>query len=123
MSQILVISQLVIALGILNVWLLRAHRPTNYRGGTARTMEEEFHVYGLSTTCMKVVRACKLLFAGILILGFWWPTLTLIGALGMAILMAAAVFMHMKVRDPIRKSLPAASLLLLSLFVAMTSGV
>lgn len=121
MSQILIISQLVIALGILNVWLVRAHKPTNYRGGAARNMEEEFHVYGLSTPCMKVVRACKLSFAGLLIVGFWWPTLTLIGALGMALLMAAAVFMHMKVRDPIRKSLPAASLFLLSIFVAMTA--
>jgi len=122
MSQILIISQVVIALGILNVWLLRAHKPTDYRGGNARTMEEEFHVYGLSTNCMIIVRAFKVFFAGLLILGYWWPALTLFGALGMASLMAAAVLMHMKVRDPIRKSLPAASLFLLSLFVAMTSG-
>jgi hypothetical protein len=85
-------------------------------------MKEEFHVYGLSTNCMIIVRAFKVFFAGLLILGYWWPALTLFGALGMASLMAAAVLMHMKVRDPIRKSLPAASLFLLSLFVAMTSG-
>jgi hypothetical protein len=84
-------------------------------------MEEEFHVYGLSTNCMKIVRAFKLFFAGLLLVGYWWPTLTVIGGLGLACLMAAAVFMHMKVRDPIRKSLPAASLLLLSILVAVTS--
>jgi hypothetical protein len=121
MSQILVICQLVIAFGIFNVWLLRAQRPTPYRGGNARNMEEEFRVYGLSTNCMKIVRAFKLFFAALLVLGYWWPTLTLVGGLGMACLMGAAVFMHMKVRDPIRKSLPAASLLLLSILVAVTS--
>jgi hypothetical protein len=121
MNELVIISQLVIALGIMNVWLLRAQKPTNYRGGSARSMEEEFHVYGLSTNCMKVVRVLKLSFAGLLLLGFWWPTLTMIGAIGMAFLMAAAVLLHVKVRDPIRKSLPAASLLILSLFVAMTT--
>jgi hypothetical protein len=38
---------------------------------------------------------------------------------GMAGLMFAAVLMHCKVRDPLYKSLPAASLLLLSLLVAL----
>jgi len=121
MNDLVVISQLVIALGIMNVWLVRAQKPTNYRGGTARSMEEEFHIYGLSTNCMKVVRAFKLFFAGLLLVGYWWPTLTVIGAMGMAFLMAAAVLLHVKVRDPFRKSLPAASLLILSLFVAMTT--
>ena len=119
MNDLLLISQLVIALGIVNVWLFRASKPTNYRGGAAQNMAEEFRVYGLSTTCMKIVRAFKLLFAGLLVIGFWWPMLTLVGALGMASLMAAAVFMHMKVRDPVRKSLPAASLLVLSILVAV----
>jgi hypothetical protein len=82
-------------------------------------MEEEFQVYGLSKEVMRIVRACKLFFAALLILGYWWPTVTIVGAVGMAFLMSAAIFMHLKVRDPIRKSLPAASLLLLSLFVAM----
>ena len=119
MNGILLISQLVIALGIVNVWIFRAHKPTSYRGGGAQNMEEEFHVYGLSTTCMKTVRAFKLFFAGLLVAGFWWPMLTIVGAIGMASLMCAAVFMHMKVRDPVLKSLPAASLLVLSLLVAV----
>jgi hypothetical protein len=119
MSGIIVLSQLTIALGILNVWLLRVNRPTNYRGGNARNMEEEFHVYGLSSKCMRVVRVCKLTSAALLIAGLWFPFFTTIGAVAMASLMFAAVLMHAKVRDPLMKSLPAASLLLLSLMVAL----
>jgi hypothetical protein len=119
MNKLIILSQLVIALGIYNVWLVRANRPTNYRGGGARTMEEEFHVYGLSTTCMKVVRVFKLLSATLLIAGLWMPVLTSVGAVSMAALMLAAVLMHAKVRDPIRKAVPAASLLLLSIIVAV----
>lgn len=84
-------------------------------------MEEEFHVYGLSTQCMKVVRVCKLTSAGLLIAGLWNPVFTVIGATAMASLMLAAVMMHAKVRDPVRKSIPAASLLLLSVVVAIFS--
>jgi hypothetical protein len=122
MNKIIILSQLVIALGIYNVWLVRASKPTNYRGGSARTMEEEFHVYGLSTTCMKVVRVFKLLSATLLIGGLWIPALTSIGAVSMAVLMLAAVLMHAKVRDPIRKAIPAASLLVLSLIVLVFAG-
>jgi len=123
MSEIIVVCQLIIALGIFNVWLVRANRATNYRGGSARTMEEEFHVYGLSTTCMKIVRVCKLLSAALLIAGIWNPLLARSGAISMAALMFAAVLMHAKVGDPIRKSVPAASLLLLSLVVMLAVNV
>jgi hypothetical protein len=119
MKEILIASQVIIALGILNVWLVRANKATNFRGGSARTMEEEFHTYGLSTKCMKIVKVLKLSFSALLVLGVWFPVLALVGAVGMAGLMLAAVFMHCKVRDPIYKSLPAASLLLLSLLVAL----
>ncbi|MEY4667739.1 MAG: hypothetical protein RL518_438 [Pseudomonadota bacterium] len=122
MQDITILSQVVIALGIFNVWLIRANKPTNYRGGHARTLEEEFHVYGLSTKCMKIVRICKLSFAALLLCGLWVPECARIGAAGMACLMLAAVLMHAKVRDPLKKSLPAASLLILSLMVVF-SGV
>ena len=49
MPQTLVsILQVVIALGLLNVWLIRANRSTGYRGGAAKNIKEEFAVYGLS---------------------------------------------------------------------------
>jgi hypothetical protein len=115
---ILLVSQLIIAFGIYNVWLLRPQKQTAWRGGDAKNMEEEFHVYGLSTTCMKIVRVCKLSCATALLIGFFYKPFAVAGATGMALLMLAAVVMHAKVRDPIKKSLPAASLLVLSLIVA-----
>jgi len=114
------VCQLIIALGIYNVWLLRPSKATAWRGGAAKTMEEEFHVYGLSTSCMKVVRVMKLSLANALLVGVWYSPLAKVGAYGMAALMFAAVWMHLKVRDPIKKSIPAATLLLLALLVAFS---
>lgn len=123
MSHTLVlISQLVIAFGIYNVWLLRANRATEYRGGGAQNMEEEFRVYGLSTRCMKVVKIFKLSFATLLLLGALYRPLACVGAVGMGGLMLAAVVMHAKVHDPIKKTLPALSLLALSLVVAFSTS-
>jgi hypothetical protein len=121
MSVILIISQLIVAVGIYNVWLLRTKKETAWRGGNAKSMEEEFHTYGLSTQCMKIVGVIKVTMATLLIIGIWYPPFATIGASIMAALMLAAVLMHMKVKDPVRKSLPAASLLLLSLIVAYTN--
>ena len=39
--------QLIVAVGILNVWLLRSGRATPFRGGDARSLREEFAAYGL----------------------------------------------------------------------------
>ncbi|MFN4894254.1 MAG: DoxX family protein [Pseudomonadota bacterium] len=116
-STIVIISQLVIAFGIYNVWLVRANRATGYRGGDAKNLEEEFRVYGLSTEFMRIVKVLKLTFATLLLAGIWYAPVAYVGALGMCVLMLSAVMMHLKVRDPIKKALPAASLLALSLVV------
>ena len=121
MSSLILFSQIVIALGILNVWLLRTQQETAWRGGDAKNMEEEFHVYGLSTFVMKLVGVCKVSMALFLLVGIWYPPLTVVAAGIMAALMLCAVLMHLKVHDPIKKSLPAATLLLLSLFVAFSN--
>jgi len=113
--------QLIIALGIYNVWLVRANRATPYRGGAAKSMAEEFAVYGLPTWFMKVVMVLKLTCATLLVLGLWFPQLVELGAFGMVVLMTGAVLMHMKVKDDLKKTLPAATMLVLSLIVALGS--
>ena len=118
MSTLIIVSQFFLALGIYNVWLVRMNKATAWRGGTAVNMEQEFHTYGLSTRFMHIIRVCKLTMATSLIVGIWYPPLTVFGALVLAALMLAAVVMHIKVKDPVQKSLPAASLLVLSLLVA-----
>jgi hypothetical protein len=47
MEYIPIVLQLVVALGIFNVWLLRSNKASSYRGGDAKTMREEFAAYGL----------------------------------------------------------------------------
>ena len=118
MSTLIIVSQFFLALGIYNVWLVRMNKATAWRGGNAVNMEQEFHTYGLSTRFMHIIRVSKLTMATSLIVGIWYPPLTVFGALVLAALMLAAVVMHIKVKDPVQKSLPAAALLVLSLLVA-----
>jgi hypothetical protein len=120
MNSILLLSQLIIAFGIYNVWILRPNKATAWRGGEAKTMEEEFLVYGLSKDVMNKVRVAKLLSATAVLIGIWYPLSARVGGLCMALLMLAAVLMHAKVHDPIKKSLPAATMLIMSLYVALT---
>jgi uncharacterized membrane protein YphA (DoxX/SURF4 family) len=116
-----VLLQIVIALGIYNVWLLRFNKATAYRGGAALTMAEEFAAYGLPMWFMRVVMVLKLTCATLLLLGIWIPGAAGLGALGMVLLMTGAVVMHAKVKDPVKKTLPAAVMLAMSIVVALSS--
>ena len=118
MATAILIIQIVIALGILNVWLLRYGKSTSWRGGEAKNMEEEFAVYGLPPWSVKAIGALKILFAVLLIVGVWFPVVTTPAAVGLGILMLGAVAMHVKVKDPLQKSLPAFTLLVLCAVVA-----
>jgi hypothetical protein len=116
-QQLLSAIQLVVALGLLNVWLLRSKKATAYRGGTAKTLREEFAVYGLPGWFCDVVGFLKITSALALLAGFWIPSLILPAAALIVVLMLGAVSMHAKVRDPIVKTLPAAAMLLMSLLI------
>jgi uncharacterized membrane protein YphA (DoxX/SURF4 family) len=109
--------QCVVALGLLNVWLLRANQSTPYRGGNARTIREEFAAYGLPPFAMYLVGTLKVGAALCLIAGIWWPSLVFPAALLTAGLMTGALAMHVKIHDPVRKSVPAAILLLVSVVI------
>jgi hypothetical protein len=118
MNYLIVGIKLIIGLGIYNVWLLRARRATDWRGGDAKNMKEEFAVYGLPGWFMNVVGFFKLLFASLLMVSIWVPALTLPAAVGMGLLMLGAVSMHVKVKDPPKKALPSFTLFFLCLLVA-----
>lgn len=119
MKWIVIASQVVIALGLLNVWLLRAGKPSAWRGRDARNMREEFAAYGLPPWFMKLIGFLKVTLALLLLVGIWIPAVTQPAALAVAVLMLGAVVMHFKVGDPIKKSLPALTLLALSLIVLL----
>ena len=119
MNTLISIIQVIIALGIYNVWILRFNKTTNWRGGDATNMKEEFEAYGLPVWFMFVVGFLKLLFATLLIIGLWLPVLTRFAAIGMAVLMLGAITMHFKVKDPLKKAIPALSLFILSVLLAI----
>ena len=54
-----------------------------------------------------------------LIAGIWFPAVVPIAAIGLAILMLGAIAMHFKVKDPMMKSLPAFTMLVLSSAVVL----
>lgn len=117
MNIIAVLFQIVIALGIFNVWLLRSSRATPYRGKDAPSLKSEFAAYGLPESVYYTVGILKLSAAGALLLGIFIPVLVFPGAVVMSLLMLGALIMHIKVKDPINKSLPASIMLLMSLFL------
>lgn len=113
-------SQLIIALGLLNVWILRFNKETPYRGGIAKTMREEFEAYNLPAWSCYVVGFLKIVCSLFLIVGIWIPHLVLIPSIIILFLMLAAFTMHLMIRDSIKKALPALSLLILSFIVVFS---
>jgi len=121
MQTAVIAIQIIIALGIFNVWVLRFGKATEWRGGGAANMKEEFAAYGLPEWMVGVIGFLKLLFAACLIAGIWVPVLTQPAAIGLAVLMLGAVAMHVKVKDPFKRSVPALSVLVLCLLVVFLS--
>ena len=123
MTTLLMILQLIIAIGLINVWLFRFNKATDYRGGNATNMKEEFIAYGLPVWLMYFVGTLKVSIALMLIISFWVEQLLLYNLIALAVLMIAAVLMHVKVKDPIKKSYPALSILfMINLIMYFTLG-
>lgn len=115
------VLQIVLAMGLLNVWLLRFNQNTPYRGGNARSLMEEFSSYGLPSWFRYFIGFLKLSCALLLIVGIWIPGLVLPTALLLSVLMIGAILMHVKIGDPLKKSLPAFLMLVLSFSTCVTS--
>jgi uncharacterized membrane protein YphA (DoxX/SURF4 family) len=103
------------------VWLIRSNWSTAYRGGDAKTLKEEFAVYGLPGWFCTLVGFLKVTSALALLLGIWFPQLILPAAAMITALMIGAVSMHAKVKDPIGKTLPAAAMLLMSAILCVSA--
>jgi hypothetical protein len=106
--------QITVALGLLNVWILRSTSATAYRGGEAQSLKEEFSAYGLPDAAFFIVGALKVGSAVALLVGFWIPELVVPAASIIAVLMIGALSMHIKVGDPLKKSMPAFLILVMS---------
>ena len=119
METFVIALQLVVAVGILNVWTLRAGRLTPFRGGNAKSLREEFAAYGLPFWFMCVVGVLKVGLALALIAAIWIHGVAHPAAIGLGVLMLGAFGMHLKVKDPIQKALPSIAVLAMCAAIAL----
>ena len=97
-----------IGLVLLSVWTWRINRPTRFRGRTAKSMEDEFAVYGLSRKTMLGVGFLKVVISFCFLCGHWLPFLIRPAAIVLFVLMFMAVIYHLKVeKENLRKVAPA----------------
>ena len=118
MEYVSIAFQLIVGVSILNVWLIQANKPTPWRGGSAKTIKEEFEAYGLPGWSLYVIGFLKVALALALISAIWFPVLLKPATLGLAFLLTGSVLMHFKIKDSIKKSFPAFLFLVMCLFLA-----
>ena len=116
-QQLVTLFQVVIGLSVIRVWTINFNKSTPWRGGGARNMKEEFTAYGLPMWMVYFVGILKVIFSIGLIAGLWIPELISFSASGIAIFMFFAFLMHVKIKDPIKKSIPALTFMVLSLLI------
>ena len=114
LNTIASVLQILVGLGLLNVWLLRRQSATAYRGGTAKNLKEEFAAYGLPAPMFYIVGGLKIICGVLLLVGLAYPPVVLPAAAIVAVLMVGAVAMHLKVGDPVTKYVPATLMLAMS---------
>jgi len=113
--------KIIVSLSILNVWLIQPKKPTKWRGGKAKNIFEEFEVYGLPKVLCYVIGFLKVSLAIILLASIQFTTLSLIGSLGLSVLLLGSIGMHFKIKDPLYKSFPAFLFTLMNLVIAYLS--
>ncbi|MCE2982225.1 MAG: DoxX family protein [Parachlamydia sp.] len=121
MNYITLLLQLVVAFGLLNVWMIRSHRETPYRGSYSSSLKNEFAAYGLPVWSFYLIGFIKISSALLLLLGLWMPFLVLPSAVVVSLLMLGAICMHVKVGDRLKKSMPALIMLICSIGLAIGS--
>jgi hypothetical protein len=106
MHTAVICAQLLIAVSIAFVWIVRLPN-----------IVKEFHEYQLSDLVRNAVGAAKIALSTLLIVGIWYPRVLFVTALFMALLMLCAQVAHLRAKHAWQKFMPSLGLLLLSLFV------
>ena len=118
-SIVVIVLKVIVALSILNVWLLQYNKPTKWRGGNAQNIFEEFEVYGLSKTFCYIIGFLKVSLALLLLVSIYYKSLTGYASSGLGILLFGSIIMHIKVKDPLFKSFPAFLFLLMTIAIGI----
>lgn len=92
---------------------------TPFRGGGAKTLREEFAVYGLPGWFMISVGVLKVMLALALLTALWISAVAQPAAIGLGVLMVGAFAMHLKVKDPVKKALPSVAVLAMCTAIAV----
>ena len=117
--DIIIAIKIITALGIFNVWMLRYNKITEYRGGNAKSLKEEFETYGLKSWFMYIIGTIKIVVSILFIISCFSGYINIpdsavfYGAAIMSLIMIGAILMHLKVNDPFKKSIPAVTMLTL----------
>ena len=111
------ILQLFIGISIVFIWVGRTTVASSYRVGNAQTLSEEFTEAGLTQNVYMVMRVLKPIFAFLLVIGivykpFFIPCMTFT-----TLAMIGAVYAHVKVKDELKKMIPAITLLVFCFIV------
>ena len=115
--NIIIAIKIITALGVFNVWMLRYNKMTEYRGGNAKSLKEEFETYGLKSWFMYIIGTIKIVVSILFIISCFSGYINIpdsavfYGSAIMSLIMIGAILMHLKVNDPFKKSLPAISML------------
>ena len=107
MNYFSIALQAIVAISILNVWLVQNKKATQWLGGNATTIIEEFKAYGLPVWSCYLIGTLKVAFALGLLAAIWYPEVKQPSALGLAFLLSGSILMHLKIKDPLKKSFPA----------------
>ena len=113
--------QVVVAVVLLVTWTVNFNRNTRFRGGDAKSMKQEFEVYGLPTQSVYVVGGLKIVASIGLLVGLAFPSIVPASAAVIVLLMVGAFAMHIKIRDTIERTFPSAAILTSSVLILLFS--
>ena len=103
------ILQIITAASILFVWVVRYEN-----------IITEFQQYQLPTWLRDIVGILKISFAIMLLAGIYNEKFKLLGSCGLILLMLAAFFTHIKIKNPFSKALPSLTLLTFSTLILLS---
>jgi hypothetical protein len=101
---------ILVAVSVYYVWIFRYFN-----------VIKEFKQFGLSDLTRSFIGATKISLATLLIVGVWYPEFITIPSALMGLLMVGAQYFHFKIKNPFIKHLPSLILLILCVFLTITS--
>jgi uncharacterized membrane protein YphA (DoxX/SURF4 family) len=108
MHDLSIAPQVLVMSAIFFVWVVRYDN-----------IVQEFRQYRLPDWLRDLVGILKLTCATLLLVGIALPRFAVVGAAGIALLMACAIANHLRVKNPVFKMLPSLCLLALSVVIAV----